>query len=63
MVEKMGLPGGYTPSLDSSDLLSMFIPLGDVKRCMNYSLGINNNYIISCLIKDAVSGGAMLLRE
>lgn len=25
LVEKMGLPGGYTPSLDSSDLLSMLI--------------------------------------
>ena len=27
LVEKMGLPGGYTPSMDSSDLLSMLITL------------------------------------
>lgn len=37
LVEKMGLPGGYTPSMDSSDLLSMLIPFCLVNNSLDAS--------------------------
>jgi hypothetical protein len=64
LVEKMGLPGGYTPSLDSSDLLSMysFLP------CKMFSVHIVKGSVIITIhlfifYKGAVNGGTMLLRE